>query len=174
MRLFVLPVSTRQALLYCQRRVPRPDASVKPSLSDRVTQRASQTWLNWEKKDSGWQKRVTDYGNKLFQRLPYQEYGLKSLPPLTATESEHWRQLESKHKGSGDTAGHELKERGAKQTDKETTVSVEFPAGLIDESRVLDELNHLGSNDTQAFHRKWFVGSLLGMPLSAPFALIPM
>ena len=142
MRLFLLPISTRQSLIYCQRRNLQPE---KTSYLDRVVTKGANTWLTWEKKESGWQKRVTLYGNYLFQRLPHAEWGLKSIPPLSADE------IEGKDE-----------------------VRIEYPEALIDSREVHDALQKLGSKETQNFHAKWLWGSIIGMPISAPVALIPV
>ncbi|KAL8939345.1 MAG: hypothetical protein Q9216_003409 [Gyalolechia sp. 2 TL-2023] len=81
MRLFLLPISTKRSLIYCQR-LNRQITS-ETTLGDKITTRASNTWLKWEKAEKGWKKKVTDYGNKLFARIPYEEWGLKSVPPLS-------------------------------------------------------------------------------------------
>lgn len=80
MRLFLLPVSTRQSLIYCQKRSRLPNQT---TYIDRVTSKASEKWMEWDKYEKGWQKKVTVYGNKLFQRLPFEEWGLKSVPPMS-------------------------------------------------------------------------------------------
>ena len=147
MRLFLLPISTRQSLIYCQRL--NQQLATKTSYIDKVTTKASTTWLSWERKDSGWQKKVTEYGNKLLQRLPYEEWGLKSIPPLSA------------RRRSDEIEGRE-------------EVHLEFPELLIEPGRVHNALRMYGSDDKQAFHSKWMWGSILGMPISAPVALVPV
>ena len=147
MRLFLLPISTRQSLIYCQRRIIPP--SEKPTLLDRATTRSANLWLSWEKKESGWQKKVTTYGNKLFQRLPYAEWGLKSIPPLSARRKQD--EIEGKEE-----------------------VRIEYPAAFIDSAEVHNALQKLGSKDRQRFHIKWLWGSIIGMPISAPIALLPV
>ncbi len=148
MRLFVLPVSSKQNLIYCQR-LNKQLSKQAPTYLDRVSTKATTTWLSWEKKETGWQKKITTYGNKLFQRLPYEEYGLKSIPSLVE------RQKITENAGKGE-------------------VRVEFPSGWIEEPRVQQTLKEHGSKEKQAFHRKWLIGSLIGMPLVAPFALVPV
>ena len=147
MRLFLLPISTRQSLVYCQRL--NLQLFETPSLLDRAAKRSANLWLSWEKKESGWQKKVTSYGNKLFQRLPYAEWGLKSIPPLKSRRKQDV-----------------IKTREG--------VQVEYPEAFIDSRDVEDALQKLGSKDRQRFHIKWFWGSVIGMPISAPVALIPV
>ena len=147
MRLFLLPVSTRQSLVYCQRL--KLQASEKTTFLDKAATRAANTWLGWEKKESGWQKKVTTYGNKLFQRLPYAEWGLKSIPPLSAR-------------------------RRREEIDGKGKVRIEYPRAFIESREVHDVLQKLGSKEKQKFHTKWLWGSIVGMPISAPVALLPV
>ena len=147
MRLFLLPISTRQSLIYCQRRnIQRTE---KTTFLDKVATRGANFWLTWEKKESGWQKKVTTYGNKLFQRLPHAEWGLKSIPPLSARRRRD--EIEGKEE-----------------------VRIEYPEALLDSHKVHDALLKLGSKERQSFHKKWLWGSIIGMPISAPVALIPV
>ena len=147
MRLFLLPISTRQSLVYCQRR--NLQLAEKTTFLDRVATRGANLWLTWEKKESGWQKKVTTYGNKLFQRLPYAEWGLKSIPPLSARRKRD--EIEGKEE-----------------------VRIEYPDALLDSHKVHNALQKLGSKERQSFHSKWLWGSVIGMPISAPVALIPV
>ena len=147
MRLFLLPISTRQSLIYCPRSIQQ--SSTETTRIDKITAKAAATWADWERKDAGWQKRVTTYGNTLFQRLPYQEYGLKSIPPLSARRQKE--EIEGKE-----------------------VVNLEYPEALLEPSKVQDALQMYGSDEKQAFHTKWMWGSIIGMPISAPVALVPM
>lgn len=116
---------------------------------DKAATKGANIWLKWEKKESGWQKKVTSYGNKLFQRLPYAEWGLKSIPPLS-------------------------ERRKRDEVEGKEEVRVEYPGAFIDSREVHDALQRLGSKDRQKFHTKWLWGSIIGMPISAPVALLPV
>ena len=147
MRLFLLPISTRQSLIYCQRL--NHQLSEQVTLLDKAVTKGANLWLKWEKKESGWQKKVTIYGNKLFQRLPYAEWGLKSIPPLSAKRKRD--EIEGKEE-----------------------VRIEYPEAFIESPEVHDALQTLGCKEKQRFHTKWFWGSIIGMPISAPVALLPV
>ena len=151
MRLFLLPISTRRSLIYCQKRVPTSAAQITwlNNPVEKATTKGSATWLEWEKYKAGWRKKVTVYGNKLFQRVPFEEWALKSIPPLTAKRRDE-----------------ELKEKIKSR--------VEYPRSLVEPEAVQKALQDYGSDDRQSYHKKWFWGSVIGMPLSAPFMLIPV
>lgn len=146
MRLFLLPVSTRRTLIYCER--VQEAVGAKVPLIDRITTKAATTWAQWERAEKGWQKELTKYGNQAFARLPYEEFGLKTLPPLTK------RNLE---------------------TTKDGTFKFEvlFPKALIEEQRVPSVLLKLAT-ERQALHRKRMWWSIALIPITTPFTLVPM
>jgi hypothetical protein len=146
MRLYLLPISTKRTLLYCQKlNVP---ATEKQTWADWVQAKAARTWSEWEKKDNGWQKKVVGYGNYALRRIPYEEWGLKSVPPL----SQRRRQVEMKG------------------TEK---VEVVYPKTLLAMDRVPKILETLAT-EREALHKRRLIWCFIGMPLSAPVALIPV
>jgi len=147
MRLFLLPVSTRRTLIYCQRL--NVATSEQVTWIDKGTSRAAALWASWEKKESGWQKKIVEYGNKALQRIPYEEWGLKSIPPRSARRKRE-DELPGKQK-----------------------IDVSFPSALIPQDKVMDVLRTLGT-ERQALHKRLLIWSFVGMPISAPVALIPV
>lgn len=149
MRLFILPISTKHNLIYCERIPQHLPTKEKATYIDKLSRRAATTWLTWERHNKGWQKVVTTYGNKLFQNLPHEEWGLKSIPPLTAG-------------------------RNSNNVNSKEAVRLEFPSSLIKEDAVMESLRYFGGKAKYAYHTKWMWGSIIGMPISAPLAVIPM
>lgn len=145
MRLFLLPISTRRSLIYCQQ-INKQLNIEKQSYVDRIISQPSRTWLSWEKAEKGWKKAVTSYGKKLFKRLPYEEWGLKSIPPLSATQ-----------KLGGDQKA-----------------LVEYPQSVIADASMKDAVKSFAAEERQKFHMKWLLASFLGMPIVAPFSAVPM
>lgn len=153
MRLFLLPISARRTLIYCERRSAA--TGEKPSLLDKATNKANQTWADWEKAPSdppwykgGWKKTLTVQGNRVLRRIPYQEWGLKTIPALSNT-------------------------RKQAELDGRDTVEVTFPGLFLKQERVSGILKQLAT-ERQSLHRKRLWWSIVGMPISAPFALVPM
>lgn len=146
MRLFLLPISTRRALIYCQHLHEKQITDT--SLVRKVINKVPQTWAQWQTAESGWKKTVTKYGNRGLQRIPYQEWGLKSFPPLNA-------------------------EVQAKALDDNKKFDIIYPANVIQEQDVPKIMRRLASERKQ-LHWKRFILSLVGMPFTIPFAVVPV
>lgn len=103
------------------------------------------------------------YGNKLFNRIPFEEWsvtapppgcselilrrGLKSIPPLSA--------------------------RRQQQEISGKKIDIIYPPSLIPEQNVSKILHQLGT-ERNVIHRSRLTWSLIGMPIVAPFALVPV
>jgi hypothetical protein len=147
MRLYLLPVSTRRTLLYGTRLNTASSAHDR-SYIDRGADYAARKWAQWEKMERGWQRKVVDYGNHAFRRIPYEEWGLKSVPPLSA------RRRDEELRGS----------------DK---VELVFPPAAIPEHKAEGVLRTLAT-ERQALHRQRLLWCFVGMPITAPLGLVPM
>jgi len=148
MRIFLLPISTRQTLIYCERVPYTPKPGQKRPLTEWAVDKAATTWAGFEKADKGWRKQLTYYGNQLFKRIPYQEWGLKSFPPATKA------QIEEINKGN---------------------VAFEcFYPGSFLKGRSATELLKALATERQALHRRSMWTSMAMLPITIPFALVPM
>ncbi|KAI1461535.1 mitochondrial K+-H+ exchange-related-domain-containing protein [Annulohypoxylon moriforme] len=146
MRFFLLPISTRRTLLYCQKIQVLPKS--KQTIVDKATVRAAKLWSGWEKKEEGWQKKVVVYGNSLLRRIHFEEWGLKSVPPLST------------------------KRREEEILGKDKNLLI-YPEDIIPTKQAVNVLRALGT-DREPLHRSRLIWCLIGMPISAPFALVPV
>ncbi|KAF2101810.1 hypothetical protein NA57DRAFT_34864 [Rhizodiscina lignyota] len=146
MRLFLLPISTRRTLIYCERIAQDPNAP--RTIADRATSKVNETWISWERKEKGWQKTLTNWGNKVLRQIPFEEWGLKTIPSLTDKRKEMWLSGKSK-------------------------MEVLYPGLYLESSKVPTILKALAT-ERQALHRRKLYWSLIGLPITAPFALVPV
>ncbi|KAH8725645.1 mitochondrial K+-H+ exchange-related-domain-containing protein [Phaeosphaeriaceae sp. PMI808] len=149
MRLFLLPISTRRSLVYCEKLHEK--APKDRSILDKATIKASETWVAWEKDEKAvgnWKRKVTFYGNQALKRIPYEEWGLKTLPALTAQRKKNLLESKEKH-------------------------SIMFPGRYLKQDRLPGILEKLAT-DRQQMHRSKLIWSIVIMPFTAPFMLVPV
>jgi len=146
MRLFLVPISTRRALIYSQ--PLSKQLSKNLSYIDRITKKAAETWAKWEEAQSGWKKWLVKYGNRVQQRIPFEEWGLKSIPPLST-------------------------QREIDEARQEKKVEVLYPGNAIKPDNILGELRKIAT-ERQDLHRRRMWWSFIIAPLTAPIALIPL
>jgi hypothetical protein len=149
MRLFLLPVSTRRSLIYCEKLHEK--APTERTIFDKITNKANETWAAWEKDEKAplnWKKKVTFYGNQALKRIPYEEWGLKTIPALTTKRKQAI--LEGREK-----------------------YQVIFPGLYMKQEKIPEILKQLAT-ERQSMHRSHMIWSIVGMPFTAPFMLIPV
>jgi hypothetical protein len=149
MRLFLLPISTRRSLIYCEKLHEK--APKDRSYYDKITIKANETWVAWEKDEKAiwdWKKKVTFYGNQALKRIPYEEWGLKTIPALTAKRRQDIMEGKAKYE-------------------------VLFPGKYLPQERVSGLLGKL-AKERQNMHRSKLIWSVVIMPFTAPFMLVPV
>lgn len=146
MRLFLIPISTRRALIYA--RPLRKDIAKELSLLDRTTSKAAQIWAGWEEAESGWKKHLVTWGNRVQQRIPFEEWGLKSIPSLASQQRVD-------------------KDHGKKK------IEVLFPGNSVRLEKIPTILRSIAT-ERQEFHRKKMIWSFGFAPITAPLGLIPV
>ena len=146
MRLFLIPISTRRALIYA--RPFRRDAARELSVLDRATTKAAQTWASWEEADKGWKKHLVTWGNRVQQRIPFEEWGLKSIPSINAQ-----RRIDENH--------------------ERTRIDMMFPGNAVHLEKIPTILRTIAT-ERQEFHRRKMWWSFAMAPITAPLGLIPV
>ena len=91
---------------------------------------------------------MVKYGNAGLQRVPFQEWGLKSFPPAKP-------KLQAEYLAN------------SKKFD------VFFPGNVVREEDVPKTLLRL-ARARKSLHWNRFIGSMIAMPFTIPFALIPV
>lgn len=141
MRIFLLPISTRRTLIHAEKQLC---SSGPTSLDERVVSRFSKLWQGWEQADKGWKKQVITYTNLLFKRIPFEEWGLKTLPTLSA-----------------------------KTVKNAVRATVLYPDSFTSPTTISNVLQKLAT-ERQGLHRQKLLYNCLGMPIALPFGLIPV
>lgn len=135
-------------MIYCQKPARQATTTAPLSYVDRITNKATQTWAKWEESDGGWKKTVVTYGNAGLQRIPFQEWGLKSFPP-------------AKPKLQAELLAN----------NKEFDVF--FPGNIMKQDDVPKTLLRI-ARERKTLHWNRFIGSMIAMPFTLPFAVIPV
>ena len=94
------------------------------------------------------QRKVVDYGNYALRRISYEEWGLKSVPPLSTRRREE--EMVGNYKAQ-----------------------LVYPDSVIPTTKALQLLQTL-STERETLHKSRLMWSMIGMPISAPFALVPV
>ncbi|GAB7341381.1 hypothetical protein MBLNU457_7637t1 [Dothideomycetes sp. NU457] len=140
MRIFLLPISTRRTLIYCEKQPP----SSKTSYADWALNKASSTWADLEKADKGWKKSLVNLGNGIFRRIPFEEWGLKTLPSYSKSTVEN-----------------------------AVMTKVLFPGRFLEEGKVTGLLARIAT-ERQQMHKQRMVWSIVAMPFTIPVAILPV
>ncbi|KAG8920151.1 hypothetical protein FRC01_000898 [Tulasnella sp. 417] len=135
--------------------------SDQPSLLQRGTNFATKTWTEWGKAEGGWKLKVHNWGERIYERIDFEELALKAVDPALGPKL---KQSESSH-----TVSAEVKK--AVESGQVVTVPLYHPPSALP-----DPLAHLKSllNERTPNHRKWMTIWLAVSPLTAPFAIIPI
>lgn len=183
MKLVFAPITARRAMVYCQRTAVTPLASETPRIDDKMVAKFGAMWKDWESSDVSWKKQIVFWTNKMLEQVPYEEWGLKTIPRQQAV-LRRLRQLETQEE-------KELLEQNASlpETERLPVVQIEdiakkhheellkvpivFPSHLATPSLVRERLLKL-ANDGAKHHKKYMIWSAIGAPLTLPVALLPV
>ncbi|KAF8744743.1 Mitochondrial K+-H+ exchange-related, partial [Rhizoctonia solani] len=134
-----------------------------PTLLKRAQEKASETWSNWGKAPGGWKLKVHSYGEKIVDRIDFEELALASIDTSLGPKIS---QL-----GTQESEGKKLSE---KQT-KTHTVSIPliYPPSFISSiDPIVNLRDQLAARSPLHRRKTWFWVGMI--PFTAPFMLIPI
>ncbi|UZJ57176.1 hypothetical protein CBS101457_006496 [Exobasidium rhododendri] len=150
----------------------------KLPLTTRAMNKASDFWVGLGREDQkstfDWKKKTYNLGEKVMDQIEYEEWALKGVDPTfgpsikaNRTRSEEGVRLKEAHQDS--------KEAVDSNTSTDTLIKVPllFPPSLLDPKRLLSHLEGMTAR-RQPHHWRRLIYCVAGMPLTIPFALIPV
>ena len=135
----------------------------KLPLTTRLLNRASTFWIDLGRTDQkstlDWKRRTYVLGERLMDRIEYQEWALKGIDPAMGPHLIG---------GPPKDADGQNKDSGIPKLDH---IPLLYPRSLLDPDRLLKSLKNLTDHRTPHHYRRfWYC--LAGMPITIPFALI--
>ncbi|KAG8892591.1 hypothetical protein FRB99_002607, partial [Tulasnella sp. 403] len=132
-----------------------------PSLLQRGMNLATKTWTEWGKAEGGWKLKVHHWGERMYERVDFEEIALKSIDPALGPRL-------TTSKASGNPA---KETRKAIKAGEKVSIPLYHPPSVLP-----DPLGHMMRllEHRVPSHRKWFWIWLLGSPFTAPFMIIPV
>src|SRR6266496_3624262 len=87
MRILLLPLTRRHTLLFAQRLTENASNKPSPWLSW-VMKKTQKTWSEWGRSETKWKLKTVATGNKLLDKIDWEEYSLKTVhdPKTTTTK----------------------------------------------------------------------------------------
>lgn len=138
------------------------DAS-KPPLSTRLLNKASAFWIDLGRTDQtstfDWKRRTYVLGERLMDRIEYQEWALKGIDPAMGP---------LRHESKAKQADVAAADTGIPKLDH---IPLLYPPSLLEPQRLLKSLKNLTDHRTPHHYRRfWYC--VVGMPITIPFALV--
>ncbi|KAK9477948.1 mitochondrial K+-H+ exchange-related-domain-containing protein [Lipomyces japonicus] len=170
MRLLIVPLSTRSRLIIAQRTAVTLQPNLPQTVDEKIAKRAHKMWSAWEGSSTWWKKKVTAWGNKVMNTVPYEEWSLKGFPHappglFNDPPARWWEIWKPQLPSNPDSESAALI--------SSSVVPVVYPSGLIKDEQVSILLNDLALRGVPK-HKKLMIWSLVASPLTLPVALFPV
>lgn len=175
--LYVLsvPITTHKSYIYCNHRSSLLDDSQLKTVpqivraENKVVGLATKAWNKLTASENSINKQIVALVRKLLNTIPYNENCLRSFPSKRAMireiNQEHFSELPK-------TVITSEIELGNYSLDQLKPIPVFHPR-FQEPQAILDQLHGFRDN-LGAFHRKWAVICAIGVPLTLPFAIVPV
>lgn len=160
---FVAQTASRAAEKAMAEAAKKEGAKSGQPFATRMLNKASAFWVDLGRTDQkstfDWKRRTYVTGEKLMDRIEYQEWALKGIDPAMGP---HFL------RGGQDESMREKDDNGIPKIDH---IPLLYPSSVLKPESLLDNLKNLTDHRTP-HHYKRFWYCVVGMPLTIPFALI--
>lgn len=183
MKLVFTPLTARRAMVYCVQTPVTPPASQTPRLDDKLVKKFGTVWKDFETSETGWKKQIVFWTNKMLEQIPYEEWGLKSIPRQSAVlrrlkeiEAQDEKELVERNDKlpvAEQLPVVKLEDIAKRHHEELLKVPLVFPKHLTTPDQVKSQLLKLAT-DGAKHHRKYMIWSAIGAPLTLPVALLPV
>ncbi|EPQ26090.1 uncharacterized protein PFL1_06298 [Pseudozyma flocculosa PF-1] len=144
------------------------DPQRKAPLSKRLLQRASAFWIDLGRTDQkstlDWKRRTYVTGERLMDRIEYQEWALKGIDPAMDPKLIAAQAAVDGGQGS---------EKSAVDAGASPQIPLLYPPSLLKPEPLIASLKNLTDQRTPHHYKRFWV-CVVGMPFTIPFALIPV
>lgn len=166
----MFPISRDKSYLHFQynKRLLNND-SLLVKYENKAVQFASKVWTNLQKSDKSVNKKIVHYVGRFLDNIPWTEDSLRSIPSKSAL----LRQVRQTGEKSVDVTELQLKSAYEIKDEPLVGIPVLYPSSMISSKtlgREMDELCH----QSVKYHKRQMLLTGLGIPLSLPFALVPV
>jgi hypothetical protein len=173
----------------------------KPPLMKRLMNKASDFWIGLGREDQtstlDWKKRTYNMGEKLMDRIDYEEWALKGVDPTLGPSLNPEKVAEKrKERKEGQDASKDVQQmvnnssiapvaalnvsllsstlpRASTNRSSPSQVPLLFPSSLLSSSVLLSSLQRMTAA-RQPHHRQRLIYSIIAMPFTIPFILVPV
>lgn len=170
------PVATflaQQTKLAAAATTTKPAA--EPPLSTRLLNKASNFWLSLGRDGEDgkgvavfdWKRRTYTFGEKLMDRIEYEEWALKAVDPSLDPS------YTTKAKPSPATDPTSSSSAPSPSPQDVPTIRMHYPPSLISPAHLMTNLTSLASTRAP-HHRSRMIWCVIGMPFTIPFAIVPI
>ncbi|GMG20122.1 unnamed protein product [Ambrosiozyma monospora] len=175
--LISIPITTEKTYVHCKYTSKAlPDG--QESYETKAVKWASKQWGKLENSEVKVNKQIVNWINKLLVTIPWTESCLRSIPSqdkiTRLLKDSNSNSSSSSKKVDGETVVPLETIKSSKLGSKDLkSIPIFYPSQLTTPQTVLKQIsNYL--LPLQAYHKKWLITDLIGIPLTLPFAALPV
>lgn len=170
MRITYLPLNRQRTFLFCQN-ITLPSVRKTPRVDEKMVAKAQKVWHDFETSDKNWKKTIVRWSNTLLERIPYEEWCLRTIPSI----AKYQRQIKHQFQDELDSKHIDPTNVLQEKVDAEVLEPVKlcFPTNVLSFEQAQGQLRDI-TDKALGFHKKRAIWLLILLPFTTPIALIPV